>query len=88
MLKRSIPLGDFFNQLPMYGDRNRKIMSAHAREDMNVAIEAVESPRSFSINGVSIVKFNSANVAIDIPHIMLTKVRSFSRERSNMFATA
>lgn len=69
----------------MYGDRNRKTISAQANEDINVAIPAVvvTIPRSLSINGVSIVKFSSAKVASEIPHIMLTYVRSLSKERSN-----
>ncbi len=66
----------------MNGDRKRAIMSAMDNVDKNVAISMVEKDISLSMNGVSVLKLISANVAIAMPTMMFRNTKSFSKSKS------
>lgn len=66
----------------MNGARNLKIKSAVDRTERNVALCDISNPKSAIMNGVRIEKFNSANIANDIPIIILTKIGSHNNFKS------
>lgn len=67
-----------------YGAKNRNMISAIAKVDIKVAISLVVKLKSAMMNGIRTKKLISAKKSNDNPMIILTKVKSFNKARSNV----